>query len=252
VKLSSPSAVLALGGLDPTGRAGLLVDASAIEHHGGRPLAVATALTAQGETRFSVHPVPSSTIRVQLRALSEVFKVRAIKLGMIPNLEVLRAIRAELSGTRTPWVVDPVVRTSRGQPLSSLRPRDYLSLASSDVVLTPNAVEAGWLLGEKAPARRLEQALEFGSRLIRHGFRAVIVKGGHLSPGATDILCLRDAALVLPGERLPRSASRHRGTGCRFASTLAAELARGAGVAEAAEVAKRSVERFLRDGTAES
>ena len=252
MKRSSLPAVLALGGLDPTGRAGLLVDASAIEHQGGRPLAVATALTAQGETRFSVYPVPSSTIRLQLRALSEVLKVRAIKLGMIPNLEVLRAIRSELSGTRTPWVVDPVVRTSRGQLLSTLRPRDYLSLASSDVVLAPNAVEAGWLLGEKGPARRLEQALEFGSRLIRHGFRAVIVKGGHLSPGATDVLCLRDAALVLPGERMPRSGSRHRGTGCRFASTLAAELARGAALAEAAEVAKRSVERFLRGATADS
>ena len=251
MKLSLP-AVLALGGLDPTGRAGLLVDALAIEHQGGRPLAIATALTAQGETRFSVHPVPSSTIRLQLRALSEVFNVRAIKLGMIPNLEVLRAIRSELSGTRAPWVVDPVVRTSRGQRLSTLRPRDYLSLASSDVVLTPNAVEAGWLLGEKRPTRRLEQALEAGARLIRHGFGAVIVKGGHLSGGATDLLFTRDAALVLPAERLPRSASRHRGTGCRFASTLAAELARGAGVADATEVAKSSVERFLRGELARS
>jgi len=252
VKLSSLPAVLALGGLDPTGRAGLLVDASAIEHQGGRPLAVATALTAQGQSRFSVHPVPAPTIRLQLRALSEVFKVKAIKLGMIPNLEVLRAIRAELSGRRTPWVVDPVVRTSRGQLLSTLRARDYLSLASSEVVLTPNALEAGWLLGQKRPVRRLEQALEVGTRLIGYGFGAVIVKGGHLTPVATDLLCLRKAALVLPGERLPRSASRHRGTGCRFASTLAAELARGAEVAAASEAAKRSVERFLRGERARS
>ena len=59
------------------------------------------------------------------------------------------------------WVVDPVVRTSKGQPLSRLSPRHYLSLAGPRVVLTPNLEEAAWLLGDasrRAPWRREEAA----------------------------------------------------------------------------------------------
>jgi hydroxymethylpyrimidine/phosphomethylpyrimidine kinase len=246
VKLASPPAVLALAGLEPAGKAGLIADAFTIRELGGEPLAIATALTAQGPGRFGVYRVPPKMLRKQIRALTEQFSLRAVKLGMVPDSPELRAIRAELSRHPVPWVVDPVIRTSRGQRLSVLRPKDYLSLASPRVLLTPNALEAGWLLGRRAPVRRLEEALEAGTRLVRQGFGAVVVKGGHLQPTGTDLLCMPDAVVYLRGPKLDRSPSRHRGTGCRFASALATELAKGANIPDAALRAKRFVESFLR------
>jgi len=248
VKLASPPAVLALAGLEPAGKAGLIADAFTIRELGGEPLAIATALTAQGPGRFGVYRVPPNVVSKQIRALTEQFSLRAVKLGMVPDSRVLRAIRAELGRHQVPWVVDPVVRTSRGQALSLLRPKDYLALASPRVLLTPNALEAGWLLGRRKPVRRLEEALEAGTRLVRQGFAAVVVKGGHLQPTGTDLLCLPDAVLYLRGRKLGRSPSRHRGTGCRFASALATELAKGASIPNAALQAKQFVERFLRSG----
>jgi hydroxymethylpyrimidine/phosphomethylpyrimidine kinase len=245
VKPAVGKAVLALAGLEPAGRAGLIADVLTIRELGGEALAIATALTAQGPTRFSVCRVPPDVLRSQIRALTEQFRLSAVKLGMVPDVRILRTIGAELAPYHVPWVVDPVVRTSRGQPLSALRPKDYLTLASPSVVLTPNALEAAWLLDRRKPVRRLEEALEAGARLVGYGFGAVLVKGGHLRPAGTDLLCLPDAVLYLHGQRLARRAS-HRGTGCRFASALAAELAGGASIPKAAHRAKHFVERFLR------
>ena len=246
MKLASPPAVLALAGLEPAGKAGLIADAFTIRDSGGEPLAIATALTAQGPGRFGVYRVPPNLLSKQIRALTGQFSLRAVKLGMVPDSRALRAIRAALARYQLPWVVDPVVRTSRGQTLSALRPKDYLALASRRVLLTPNALEAGWLLGRRKPVRGLEEALEAGTQLVRQGFAAVVVKGGHLKPTGTDLLCLPDAVLYLRGRKLDRSPSRQRGTGCRFASALATELAKGASIPDAVLQAKQFVESFLR------
>ncbi|HVE87876.1 MAG TPA: bifunctional hydroxymethylpyrimidine kinase/phosphomethylpyrimidine kinase, partial [Myxococcales bacterium] len=168
--------MLILAGLEPEGRAGLLADVAAVREQGAHPVAVATAVTAQGERTFRVEPVPPAAVAAQVRAALELGAVHAVKVGMICDPRALRQARA-LVPPGPPWVVDPVVRTSRGQRLSRLRAADYLALAEPDVVITPNALEAAWLLGlrgiEGDPAGAAE-------RLYRHGFRAAVVKGGHL------------------------------------------------------------------------
>jgi hydroxymethylpyrimidine/phosphomethylpyrimidine kinase len=144
------------------------------------------------------------------------------------------------------WVVDPVVRTSRGEVLSKLTRRHYLALAGPKVVLTPNLDEVEWLLGG-GPVRTVEEAREAGRALVAHGFGAVLVKGGHRATGAVDVLCLPGLEVVLEGERLERSPER-RGSGCRLASALAVELGRGRGPRVAARRAKSYVTRYLRTG----
>lgn len=238
-------AVLALAGLDPSGRAGLLADLAAIRESGGAGLGIATALTAQGRTTFAVAAVPPSILRAQLRMVRELSGLRSIKLGMVPDRPALRDICAQLSGLSAFWVVDPVTRTSAGQRLSRLRAADYLALADEKRVLTPNLLEAGWLLSSSAPPRTLEQAAEAGRELVRRGFAAVVVKGGHRSTDATDVLCEADAVHYLRGPKLKRDRTRHRGTGCRFASALATSLARGRSMSDAAREAKACVTRFL-------
>ena len=101
-----------------------------------------------------------------------------------------------------------------------------------------NAPEAAWLLG----ARRVlpERAAE---RLAELGFGAAVVKGGHLRGRAVDVVADREGVTRLDGPRLRRPG--RRGTGCRFASALAAQLARGATVREAAAEAKAAVARYL-------
>jgi hydroxymethylpyrimidine/phosphomethylpyrimidine kinase len=244
--VSTAPRVLLLAGHEPTGRAGLLADVATVRALGGAPVAVPTAQTAQGATTFLSEATPPRVLRAQVAAARELGPLHAVKLGMVPDPVRLQAIRQALEGVEAWWVVDPVVRTSRGQRLSRLSVRHYLSLAGPRVVLTPNLDEAAWLLGLPSVST-VNEAAEAGRALVAHGFGAVLVKGGHRERGAVDVLCLPGRTQLLTGKRLPRSPER-RGTGCRLASALAVELGRGSSVVSAARKAKAHVARYLRTG----
>jgi hydroxymethylpyrimidine/phosphomethylpyrimidine kinase len=236
--------VLLVGGLEPSGRAGLLADALAVRARGGHPLAVAAAVTAQGRRSFTWSPVAPALVEAQIRALRELGPIDAVKLGMLPGPGQLRAVRRALRGIGVPWVVDPVVRASSGGRLSGLARREYLALAGPGVWLTPNALEAAWLLGVRriADAREARRAAELLQAL---GFGGVVVKGGHLG-GRTvvDVLVRKGRAHAFRSARLPRG-PEHRGTGCRFASALATELGRGTAAERAVGEARAVVRRAL-------
>ena len=237
--------VLVVGGLEAAGRVGLLADAEAVRSRAGAPVLVASAITAQGRSTFSSQPVSPALLASQIRAARELGRLDAVKLGVVPGLAQLTAVRRALAGLDTPWVVDPVVRASSGGRLSTLSAPAYRSLAGPRVWITPNAVEAGWLLGAPAP-RTVAEASAAARVLLELGFGGVVVKGGHL-PGASvvDVLATRQGLWVFRSPRLRRSAY-HRGTGCRLASALATELGRGRSPAQALTRARAQVRTYLR------
>jgi hydroxymethylpyrimidine/phosphomethylpyrimidine kinase len=237
--------VLLAGGFEPSGRMGLLADAEAVRAAGGIPLLVATAVTAQGRRTFAWRAVTPALVAAQVRAGRELGPVRAVKLGMVPGMAQLRALRSALRGLRVPWVVDPVVSASSGGRLSRLSRGDYRRLAGGGVWLTPNADEAGWLLGE-APVRTVEEARSAARELMGDGFAGVAVKGGHLEEEkAIDVMATAAELRVVRSGRLHRRPEQ-RGTGCRFASTLATELAKGTAPFQAVRRAGAAVRAFLR------
>lgn len=225
--------VLCVGGLDPSGRAGLLADAWAVQRAKAAPLAVATALTAQGGRRFSLNPVAPAVLRAQLEAARASGPLHAVKLGMVATPAQLEVIASALQGLAVPWVVDPVTSTSRGERLSRLSPRDYQHLAGAlgraDTWLTPNQAELAWLGGS-------------AEALLALGFAGVLVKGGDT---ALDVLFERRGQTTFRSRPVRRDRVHHRGTGCRLASALAARLGRGARPAEAVKFARRLVLQFL-------
>jgi hydroxymethylpyrimidine/phosphomethylpyrimidine kinase len=242
--------VVVCAGVDPTGRAGLLADLETLRGFPVLARGVVTALTAQGGDAFGSWPTAPSVLRAQLKGLRAVSKVRAVKLGMVPTKSVMHVLREGLAEARF-WVVDPLTRTSRGERLSSLRRGDWLALAGPRVVLTPNADETLWLVGRRRRGTASVEALaEAAERLCAHGFGAVVAKGGHLDGAPIDVIATRAGLTLLEGARLPRDARRHRGTGCRFASALAARLALGDGVLAAALAAKETVQGYLRSSSA--
>lgn len=243
--VSQAPAVLALSGLDPSGRAGLLADVIAIREAGAQPRGIATALTSQGQRAFAVSPVPIRVLTAQLRVVLEGSRIRSVKLGMVPDAATLRALWEGLGTLKGFRVIDPVTSTSAGDRLSRLAPGDYLALASGQVILTPNLREAAWLLKNRTPLRSAVQAAAAGRALVERGFGAVVIKGGHGGRTATDVVCLPGGVVHLEGPRLPRSRTRHRGTGCRFASVLASKLALGSSIPDAASQAKELVNRYL-------
>jgi hydroxymethylpyrimidine/phosphomethylpyrimidine kinase len=231
-------AVLVLAGLDPSGGAGLLADAEAVREAGARPLCVATALTVQTTKRArDWKPVPVELVLEQARALLEEEPVAAIKAGMLGTSAMARAL-AELQ-PKLPLVIDPVLRASSGASLFEGEPRELLIRGS---IVTPNLAEAQRLLGLPALPASAEAMAGAARELVRLGAKAALIKGGHLSGEAIDVLFDGAEVHELRGARL---ANDRRGTGCRLASALAARLALGDDLLSAARAAKELVRRYL-------
>jgi hydroxymethylpyrimidine/phosphomethylpyrimidine kinase len=237
--------VLAVGGSDSSGGAGIQADVKTLHALGVHASTVVTAVTAQSSTDvLDVHDVPVDSIRAQLSAVLGDLGADVVKTGMLSSAGAVLALAEALQGQ--PLVIDPVGVSSTGRSLLTpaalglLRTR-LLPLAT---VVTPNLAEVAALTGLVVEDEAgLQEAAEAVHAL---GPRWVLVKGGHLPGQPTDLLYDGKAALLLRGDRIP---TRHtHGTGCTLASALAAHLALGDDVPTAARKAKEFVADALRRG----
>jgi hydroxymethylpyrimidine/phosphomethylpyrimidine kinase len=239
---------LSIAGSDSGGGAGIQADLKAFARCGVHGTTAITALTAQNTVGVElVAAVAPEMIVAQVRAVASDLGVDAVKVGMLADETTIDAVLAalELVGD-APVVIDPVMIASSGASL--LDPAAKAALIERVLprarVITPNLPEARALsgLGEGASSR------ELGEALLVHGPGAVIVTGGHAEDGA-DLLVEADGSIRIDGPRYEGGASH--GSGCTHSSALAAFLARGVDLGEAArwarEVASEAVGNGLRD-----
>jgi len=238
--------VLIVGGRDPSG-AGIDADLAALEGLAVEGLAVETARTDQDAS--SVRSIGARAPGVwKAEALSQArVGIAAIKFGLLPGSEhvlaardLLRKLR-EIAGQEIPAVVDPVIRASSGGLFLDARAVEAVlrELTRESVILTPNLAEAAELTGigfeeiaESFDARRTAAQV-----LLDAGARAVLVKGGHGSEDPVrDLVATREGRVTWISRPRVRGGSI-RGSGCRFASRMAAELALGGSLVAAAEEA---------------
>jgi hydroxymethylpyrimidine/phosphomethylpyrimidine kinase len=224
--------LLVISGLDPSGGAGLLADVRVAADFGCRAVGVVTAHTVQNSGGLrSSHPVSAEIIADQLRALLSDVEVAAVKIGMLGEAAVARAVGDGLALTDAPVVWDPVMRPSLGRaPLFEGDPRIAVETLRGHIALmTPNLTEAELLSGlsvvDLSSMRRAAVALEESWQT------AVLITGGHLVGAPVDVLCNRGELFEFPGERVPAPVPVH-GTGCALSTAIAAGLAGGAGLLE--------------------
>ncbi len=237
--------VLAVGGSDSGGGAGIQADLKTLQALGVHGCTVVTAVTAQSSTAVhDVHDVPGSSVRAQLAAVLDDLGADAVKTGMLSSAEAVSAVVDAVTGL--PLVVDPVGVSSTGH---SLLAPDALVLLRSRLlplatVVTPNLAEVQALTG--FVTRDASDLAEAARRVHALGPLWVLVKGGHLSGPPTDLLYDGSVATELPGERV--DTPNAHGTGCTLAAALAGYLALGCTVPEAALQAKAFVTAALRRG----
>lgn len=237
--------VLAVGGSDSSGGAGLQADLKVLHSLGVHASTVVTAVTAQSSTAVTdVHDVPVDSIRSQLAAVLSDARPDAVKTGMLSSPGAVYAVLEALAGE--PLVVDPVGSASTGASLLSpaalalLRTR-LLPLAT---VVTPNLAEVATLTG--VLVRSEDQLLAGAEAVLALGPTWVLVTGGHLPGEPTDLLYDGTTEIWLRG---PRVDTPHtHGTGCTLASAIAAHLALGLDVPQAVGAAKDLVTNAIRRG----
>ncbi|HON59467.1 MAG TPA: bifunctional hydroxymethylpyrimidine kinase/phosphomethylpyrimidine kinase [Smithella sp.] len=241
----TPFTVLCIGGSDSSSGAGIQADLKAVSACGAYGLSVVTAVTAQNSRGVqSVYPVAARFVGKQCDALLQDIPVDAVKTGMLWSEEIIGEVAARIRKYRLQKiVVDPVMTAKGGKTL--LQKKAFAALVKNLLplacVLTPNIPEAEALTGMKITS--IPAMKEAARKLREMGARNVVIKGGHLPSEApaksTDILFDGSRFHELAAEWIP-TPNTH-GTGCTFASSIAACLARGHSVAEAVKKAKKLV-----------
>jgi hydroxymethylpyrimidine/phosphomethylpyrimidine kinase len=239
---------LTIAGSDPSGGAGIQADLKTFHQFGVYGEAVITLLTVQNTVALEhIEYVPSVLVLHQLRAVLDDIPPAAAKTGALGNRSIIQGLAQAARDFHFPLVVDPVMVSQHGRSLiggdsgaamQSIR-HDLLPCAD---LITPNLDEAAALTGLEV--KDVEGMLRAAQELHKMGAKAVLIKGGHLSGDAVDVLYTSGLARKF---RAPRIETRHtHGTGCTYSAAITAELARGTLLELAVERAKAFITEAIR------
>lgn len=237
--------VLTIAGSDSCGGAGIQADIKTFSALGTYGMSVITAITAQNTMGVqSVRELDAGIIREQMDCLFDDIVIHGVKIGMVSSIEIIETIAGCLKriyagdycGNPANIVVDPVMVSKSGNHLLKPESRDALVklLFPLALVVTPNLFEAEVLTGcEILTIAQMEKA---AVTIHEMGAGNVVVKGGHLTGDAVDVLFDGKSFDYIKGSRI--NTKNTHGTGCTFSSAITANIAKGKSVPEAVKAAK--------------
>jgi hydroxymethylpyrimidine/phosphomethylpyrimidine kinase len=216
--------VLAIGGHDPSGGAGIQADIESIAANGCHATTVVTCLTVQDSCDVSsLHPAPPDQVRAQAEAVFADCHVGAIKLGLMGDAAIAETLISLLQNhPEIPLVLDPVLAAGGGSELASRALLDVIltGLLPLCSLITPNSIEARRLTDADLSLEASAQAL------LSAGTEAVLITGTH-EETMTVSNRLYDESGLLDESHWERLPGEYHGSGCTLASAIAAGLARG-------------------------
>ena len=236
-------AVLTFAASDPTSGAGLQADILALASKGCYPHSVVTALTVQDTAGVEAfYPVDPDWVAEQARCILEDMPVAAFKMGMLGSTEIVTVVAEVVSDyPDVPLVLDPVMASGRGDEFAG---DDMVAairelLVPQSTVVTPNIHELRRLAEDEDGS-----LAECAQRLLDTGCEYVLVTGTHDST-ADVVNTLYHRGGVLRSDTWQRLPASYHGSGCTLASALAANLARGLDIGDAAYEAQDYTWRAL-------
>ncbi len=241
---ATPPRALTIAGSDSGGGAGIQADLKTFAALGVFGTSAITAITAQNTLGVTaVAEVPVEVIRDQIEAVVSDIGFDAVKTGMLSSTEIVECVVEAVERLKlAPLVVDPVMIAATGAQLlrddavESVRER----LVPWATVVTPNVPEAEVLTGVEIDS--VDDMELAGGELVAMGADAAVVKGGHFDDGTgrvNDVLVTKEGTRTFTTLRIDTTSDH--GTGCTFASAVAAHLAHGLGLAPAVEMSQRYV-----------
>jgi len=236
--------ILTIAGSDSGGGAGIEADIKTISALGGYACTTITAVTAQNTRGVTgVQVMPADFVSLSIRTVLEDIGVDAVKLGMMANAAIIRAVAATLPRDK-PLVLDPVMVATSG---AVLLPDDAISalqtyLLPRATIVTPNLPEAAKLTG--IALKNTDDYIAAGQKLRAMGAKTALIKGGHGEGDIiTDFLVHENGVESIS---LPRIKTRHtHGTGCTLASAIATGLGQGMTLLDAVNRARHYLQTAI-------
>ena len=241
--------VLSIAGSDCSAGAGIQADLKTFVANGVYGMTVITSLTAQNPQKVKMlEDVSIEMLEKQIEAIFDVMEVSAVKIGMLNSKENGEVIYEKLLKYKVKNIVlDPVMIATSGNSLIKDETKDFLvnKLFKIVDIITPNLDETKEIVkiilnNENIEnIDSIEKMKNYGKVIADFTKKWVLIKGGHLSNSAVDILMNKDEIYILEGEKI--SSKNTHGTGCSLSSAIASNLAKGYSMLEAVKKAKNFV-----------
>ncbi len=247
--------VMTVGGSDCSGGAGIQADIKTFAALGVYGTSVLTAITAQNTYGVhEVHEVPVEVVDAQIAAImsDNGFSADYAKTGMLYSTAMIGVVAKALRRYKIPFVLDPVMMAGSGGVLLEENALNSLieQLLPLCTVVTPNVPEAGAISGVEI--RTKKDVKEAALKIHQLGAAAVIIKGGHLeseiSAGKATDLLYNGGKFTEMSSPIIKTGKVVHGAGCSFSAALAAELAKGKTLQDAAASAKKFVHDAIISG----
>lgn len=241
--------VLSIAGSDSSGGAGIQADIKTIESYGLFAETAITAITAQNTCGVrAVQDIDSAVVAAQIDAVFEDIRPDAVKVGMVSSANIIAVIAERLRAHEASNIVlDPVMVATSGSRLIAEQAVAALieHLVPLATVITPNMPEAQVLCG--FPVEDDEAMQRAAQAIAQNTNGAVLIKGGHRSDTADDLLVLPDGSLSWLRAKRIDTENTH-GTGCTLSSAIACGLAQGNTIEQAVRRAKGFVRGAMSTG----
>lgn len=240
--------VLTIGGSDPSGGAGIQTDIKAITSLNLHAAAIPSCITVQNTQKVSrFQPVSKTLLQQQIDTLMEDVPITYVKIGMLANKELIEVIRKKTKQYRWKIIVDPVMKSTSNDALSTKTYLDSLvkKLFPTSFMITPNLTEASAILDNTISS--IEEMYDAAEKIQRLGSQSVFIKGGHReSEFASDVFFNGEKHF-----RFDLPYIKHRkahGSGCTLSSLITAYLASRLKPAHAVQQAKHVIWNMIRNG----
>ena len=233
--------VLVIGGLDPTGGAGVLADSQTILMNGCHPISLVTCLTAQNTNSFNGMKATNANFfkKMTKTLLKDISSIRAIKIGALANEEIIKLVKEIIINYKNiPVVLDPIIETSSGGSLISKEgiKELKLSLLPYAELVTPNIEEAKFLTNKDSLSEITEQFHKLKSNYI-------FIKDNEEENQIRNYL-YKNKQLIKEWQ-VAKIKGRFQGTGCSISSCIASNLAKEIKIEESIELAQDTVHQSL-------
>lgn len=254
INKKTKTCVLTIAGSDCCGGAGLQADIKVINYYGLWAASIVTCVTAQNNEKFyELKSLSSKIITKQITAVCQYYQVKAVKIGMVYNQNIIRTIIKQIFHNKlTNIVLDPLLFSSTGKAL--IKKHAYYLLQKKLIpfcsLLTPNLIEAGYLLDNRLiTLKNIKQVIID----IYHKFNVpVLLKGGHQTKNGVksdtciDLFYAGEKIEIFPSSRFNSRKILH-GTGCLLSSAITANLALGKNLSNSIKLAKKFLTQQIKN-----
>lgn len=255
--MAAPSLAYVVAGSEATGGAGFQVDLKVFQQLGVYGVGTLTCIVAfdpKNQWGHRFHPVDPDIIDEQMEVAMADYgdALDTVKVGMLGTPATIDAVAHRLS--QKTWrnvVVDPVLICKGQEPGAALDTDNALreKIIPLATVVTPNVFEAQTLSGmdEITSVKDLGEAAR---RIGDLGVPYVVAKGGVELPGDDAVDVIWDGSTLTETHRPKVGPVRVSGAGCSLAAGITAELAKGAEIVDAVNVARDLVTVGIRERVA--